>query len=263
MLLLQVLEDEPRAPRRLNDKLPRALETICLKAMAKAPSRRYAAAGELADDLRSFLEGRPIRARPPGPAGRLGHWCRRNPAAASLLAAVTLGSAVGLGHLSRLSGHLVRSTAIEGAAQQSEMLDVVNALYSSKVVERLQSHGVVVTHDYATKAGAIPLPATFTIESGEEFDRHSRTGMLFRLYSDYPFRSRKDGGPRDDFERDALAELRRNPGEPVYRFEAFQGRPSLRYATARVMKADCIGCHNGDRNSTKRDWRAGDVGGVL
>ena len=50
---------------------------------------------------------------------------------------------------------------------------------------------------------------------------------------------------------------------PVYRFEAFQGRPSLRYATARRMQTDCIGCHNNDTNSTKRDWKAGDVGGVL
>jgi adenylate cyclase len=50
---------------------------------------------------------------------------------------------------------------------------------------------------------------------------------------------------------------------PVFRFETFQGRPSLRYATARVMEADCIGCHNQDPNSTRRDWRVGDVGGVL
>src|SRR3954469_2500858 len=169
----------------------------------------------------------PGRPAPPGAAGRIRHWCRRNPVAASLLAAVTLGSAVGLWHLSRLSESLVRSTALEGAAQQSEMLDVVNALYSSKVVERLQRHGVVVTHDYATKAGAIPLPATFTIESGEEIGRQSKTGMLFRLYSDHPFRSRKDGGPRDEFERDALAVLRQNPSKPMYRFEVFQDRPSL------------------------------------
>ncbi len=87
--------------------------------------------------------------------------------------------------------------------------------------------------------------------------------MLFRLYSDSPFRSRKNGGPHDDFERTALADLGKNPGEPFYRFESFQGRPSLRYATARMMKGDCIGCHNQDSNSTRRDWKVGDVGGVL
>src|SRR5262249_16272401 len=59
------------------------------------------------------------------------------------------------------------------------------------------------------------------------------------------------------------AGLRNNPGEPVYRFESFQGRPSLRYATARMMTADCLGCHNQDPNSTKRDWKVGDVAGVL
>jgi adenylate cyclase len=143
------------------------------------------------------------------------------------------------------------------------MLDVVNALYTSQVVERVQSHGIVVTHDYASKKGAIPLPARFTIEFGELIGERSRTGMRFRLYSDHPFRSRQDGGPHDDFERVALAELGRNPDSPYYRFEVLHDRPSLRYATARRMQADCIGCHNNDPNSTKRDWKVGDVGGVL
>jgi serine/threonine protein kinase len=263
MLIHQVLEDEPRPPRQLHDKIPRDLETICLKAMAKSPARRYPTAQELALDLRRYLGGEPIRARPIGRIERLWHWCRRNPLAASVLMAGSLGSAIGLWHLSALSEQLVKSTALESAAQQSEMLDIVNALYTSQVVERVQSHGIVVTHDYLAKDGAIPLPATFTIESGERIGQRSKTGMLFRLYSDSPFKSRKDGGPRDDFERFALADLRRNPDAPVYRFEAFQGRPSLRYATARRMGADCIGCHNKDPNSTKTDWKVGDVGGVL
>jgi serine/threonine protein kinase len=263
MLILQVLEDEPRPARQLNDRIPRDLETICLKAMAKSPARRYASARELAEDLRRYSNREPIRARPIGRIERLWHWCRRNPVAASLLLAVSLGSAVGLGHLTLLSEQLVQSTAIEGAAQQSEMLDVLNSLYSSEVVDRLQSHGIVASHDYATKKGAIPLPATFTIESGERIGQRSKTGMLFRLYSDHPFRSRKDGGPRDDFERIALDDLRRNPGVPAYRFEVFQNRPSLRYATARRMEANCLGCHNNDPNSTKRDWKEGEIGGVL
>jgi serine/threonine protein kinase len=263
MLILQVLEDEPRPPRQLNDKIPRNLETICLKAMTKSPARRYATAQELADDLRRFLDDEPIRARPIGPFERLRHWCRLNPVAASLLLTVSLGSAFGLLHLSRLSAQLVQSTALESAAQQSEMLDVVNAFYSSQVVDRIQSHGVVISHDYATRKGAIPLPATFTIEYGQQIGQRSKTGIMFRLYSDHPFRSRTDGGPRDDFERIALAGLRRNPDAPVYRFESFRDRPSLRYASARRMEANCIGCHNGDPNSTKRDWKPGEVAGVL
>jgi serine/threonine protein kinase len=88
LILHQVLHEEPRAPRRLNDKIPRDLETVCLKAMAKEAARRYATARDLADDLRRFLKGEPVRARRVGPAGRLWRWARRRPLVAGLAAAV-------------------------------------------------------------------------------------------------------------------------------------------------------------------------------
>src|SRR5262249_18344224 len=88
MLLHQILHDEPKPPRALNDQIPRPLETICLQAMAKEPARRYATAQELADDLRSFLEDRPIRAGPVGRLTKLAMWAKRNPGVASLSAAV-------------------------------------------------------------------------------------------------------------------------------------------------------------------------------
>jgi serine/threonine-protein kinase len=90
MILHQVLRDDPRPPRRLDDKVPRELETICLKAMAKEPSRRYPAASELALDLLRWLRGEPIKARPIGPVGRLRLWCRRQPLIASLLLLLSL-----------------------------------------------------------------------------------------------------------------------------------------------------------------------------
>jgi len=71
MLLLQVLDDEPRPPRQLDDTIPRDLETICLKAMAKSPGRRYQSAKELADALRRYLNGAPVYARPVGNVERL------------------------------------------------------------------------------------------------------------------------------------------------------------------------------------------------
>src|SRR5262249_21945799 len=64
MLLHQVLHDEPLRPRALNDKVPRDLETIALKAMAKEPTRRYASAKGMPDDLRRWLGSEPILARP-------------------------------------------------------------------------------------------------------------------------------------------------------------------------------------------------------
>ena len=77
MMLHQVLQEEPRPPRRLNDRIPRDLENICLKAMSKEPERRYRAAAELAEDLRRYLDGEPVRARPAGFFGRASLWCRR------------------------------------------------------------------------------------------------------------------------------------------------------------------------------------------
>jgi serine/threonine protein kinase len=99
MLLHHVLHDEPKPPRKRDAMVPRDLETVCLKAMAKEPTRRYATAGELAVDLRRFLAGEPVQARPVGRAERLIRWCRRNPAVASLSTAVIvlLGVLLGFG----------------------------------------------------------------------------------------------------------------------------------------------------------------------
>src|SRR5262245_42733128 len=77
--LLQVLHQEPVSVRALNSSVPVDLETVCAKCLEKDPGKRYASARELAGDLRAFLEGRPVTARPVGWAGRLRRWGKRNP----------------------------------------------------------------------------------------------------------------------------------------------------------------------------------------
>ena len=89
MILDQILREEPRRPRQVNDKIGRDLETICLKALSKEPPKRYTSAGAMAADLRCYLAARPITARPASRVERGLRWCKRNPklAVASGLAA--------------------------------------------------------------------------------------------------------------------------------------------------------------------------------
>ena len=93
--LQAVKERPPVSPRSVNANVPRDLETICLKCLEKDPRRRYASAQALADDLRSWLDSRPIAARRVGPAERAWLWCKRKPAVAALAAAVVLAAVGG------------------------------------------------------------------------------------------------------------------------------------------------------------------------
>jgi tetratricopeptide (TPR) repeat protein len=96
-ILDQVRQREVVPPGRLRPNLPRDLETICLKCLAKNPPARYGSAAQLAEDLRRFLGGRPILARPIGRAERALRWCRRNPVIATLAGGIALALLVGTG----------------------------------------------------------------------------------------------------------------------------------------------------------------------
>ena len=172
-----------------------------------------------------------------------------------------LGTALLLWHMTALSDRLVQSASLQATEQYSRSLLELRNFYTSEVVDRLRPHGVAITHDYLTKDGAIPIPATFSINFGERLSANG-LGVRVRLFSDYPFAFRKGGGALDNFEKAAMGELRRAPDRPFYRFEIYEGRPSLRYATAIPMKAGCVACHNRHPESPKTDWREGDVRGV-
>ncbi len=98
VVLAQVLSEDPTPPRKLRPGLPRDLETICLKCLQKEPKKRYADCGELADDLRRWLDDEPIQARRLGPVERLTRWMARNKVVASLtlLTALTLMLGTGI-----------------------------------------------------------------------------------------------------------------------------------------------------------------------
>jgi tetratricopeptide (TPR) repeat protein/tRNA A-37 threonylcarbamoyl transferase component Bud32 len=130
MVLQQVQFDEPRPPRRLNDKVPHDLETITLKCLAKEPAHRYATAEALALDARRWLGGAPIHARPVGPLERLGRWCKRKPVLAGLSAALLLVGAAGFAGVTwqwQVAEHN-RCVAEESQAQALANVEVANRL---------------------------------------------------------------------------------------------------------------------------------------
>jgi serine/threonine protein kinase/WD40 repeat protein len=92
----QVLNQNPVPPRRIDSKIPRDLETICLKCLEKRADQRYPSATELAADLERFLTNKPIEARPIGALSQSWRWCRRNPVVAGLLFATLMTFAVSL-----------------------------------------------------------------------------------------------------------------------------------------------------------------------
>jgi WD40 repeat protein len=117
--LWQVQNEEPVPPRQLQRTIPRDVETICLKCLQKDSSRRYGSAAELREDLRHFLDGKAIRARPAGWAERTWRWCRRNPAVAGLLVLVAVLF---------LSGAVAGSVALVVLDQARRMADANAAL---------------------------------------------------------------------------------------------------------------------------------------
>ncbi len=280
MLLLQVVEDEPRPPRQLKATIPLDLQTICLKALAKSPSRRYQSAAEMSEDLRRFIRREPINARPIGRSEKLWRWCRSYPVAASLLVVAPVVSVSGFSYLSWLSTHFVHSTALESTRMEANMLEQINAYYSESVIGRLDPDHIEVTHKYATTPNSLPLPFTFMIDSGTKISS-DESGMQVRVYSDYPWR--EDCGPQDSFESRAIRALglvcrplqskdsaeRLVPseddieGRSYHEFDHSDGKPVLRYARAQIMKQSCVNCHNSDPSSPKQDWVVGEVAGVL
>jgi serine/threonine-protein kinase len=120
--LAQVRTGEPVPPRRLNADVPRDLETICLKCMAKEPGHRYTSAAHLAEELNRFLDGKPILARPAGPLVRLTKWARRRPAVAALIGVSALAAAalvgVSLAYHRQLQGALKQAEASASEARE-------------------------------------------------------------------------------------------------------------------------------------------------
>ncbi|HEX2830564.1 MAG TPA: adenylate/guanylate cyclase domain-containing protein [Burkholderiales bacterium] len=142
------------------------------------------------------------------------------------------------------------------------MLKSFREYYASHVVDRVISAPGVMTqvvHDYDTIAGAIPNPATLSMELGQMVSARS-PNIVYRFASDLPFRSRAPH-QLDDLEKMSLAMLRQDPRRYVTRMSKSVLTDSVRVVSPVIMESACVSCHNAHPLSPKHDWRVGDVRG--
>lgn len=161
--VFQVLSNEPLAPRQVQPKIQRDVETICLKCLEKLPRDRYASAQELADDLRRFLRGEPIRALPVPAWMRAVKWARRRPGLATAIGTATLAT------LCLIIGGLIYTVLLVGALRVADeerqrrdatlvqAQDVVDQLLSGFSEQRLAHlpHSEALRHDLLTSSLAL------------------------------------------------------------------------------------------------------------
>ena len=167
-------------------------------------------------------------------------------------------------HVSQLQSELIKSTALRTAQLYTTALTQFRTLYTSEVVEKARKHGLEVAHDYAMRDNAIPLPATLSMILGEQIGKLT-AGASSQLYSPYPFPWRKveENTLLDEFDKKAWEFLSANPDKQYYQFSKEGNKTILFYATADLMRPDCVACHNSHPDSPKTDWKTGDVRGVL
>lgn len=162
---------------------------------------------------------------------------------------------------------LSRDIVQRQARDMSSLITSIRSYYSTNVVGRIlaahasgQTGDTVVTHDYANIPGAIPIPATLSLELGDVI-KEQQANVTYRFVSDLPFKSRATHD-LDKFESDALASLRTNPQQTLVdnRLSGFTN--VFRLVTPVLMGPPCVACHNTHPESPKRDWKVGDVRGI-
>jgi serine/threonine protein kinase len=174
--LIQLITHKPSwSPRKLNPRIPRDLETIVLKALANEPAQRYQSAGAMADDLRRFLDDRPILAKRAGPAELAWRWCRRNPALALAAATVFLllvGIAVVslVAYATTAAAHRDTTAALGAEKSEREHAEHTSALAIqalNRIYDRFAPTRLVVTPSTTSDEGVElpPQPAALPPEA--------------------------------------------------------------------------------------------------
>ena len=178
MVLHQVLNDDPPSPRKLNSRISKDLETITLKCLEKDPGRRYSTAADVAGELRRYLRGEPIQARPITSIARVWRWSRRNPVVASLsggvIALLFSFALVSLWAYSRAASDAEAKTKLAGEKSRlaNDYRELANLEHNARqeterqlrvaTAERLTAQALMVGRDNPVKAA---LLATAAVEA--------------------------------------------------------------------------------------------------
>ena len=145
------------------------------------------------------------------------------------------------------------------ASDLNSVITSVRGYYATNVVARVLANpgSTQVVHNYESIPGAIPIPATLSLELGKVIGAQQEN-ISYRFVSDFPFKNRAPH-QLDEFEKGALQSLRSNPNQKIVDTSVSLFTDSVRLIAPVVMAAPCVGCHNAHPESPKRDWKVGDV----
>src|SRR6195256_2524647 len=149
------------------------------------------------------------------------------------------------------------------ASDMNSLITSVRGFYAKDVVGRvLASPGVAtqVVHNYQDIPGAIPIPATLSLELGKVISEQ-QSNIAYRFISDYPFKGRAPHA-MDDFEQTSLTTLRAAPKQRPTQVSWSLFTDQVRLVTPIIMGQACVTCHNANPDSPKHDWKVGDVRGI-
>lgn len=156
----------------------------------------------------------------------------------------------------------VELTGLNTAQTLAQQVSTLRQFYTSDIISRATKSGMKINYDFKEQENTLPLPATLVKVLGTQIEK-DHPGTQIKLYSHYPFPNQPNRKSLDRFEEDAISSLERDPQTPVHRLETVDGHLTMRYAIADIMQARCVECHNSHPESPKKDWKIGDVRGVV
>ncbi|RUL89567.1 protein kinase domain-containing protein [Tautonia sociabilis] len=213
VLVEKIQRESPQAPRKLDPSIPRDLETIILKALAKEPGDRYGSAAELAEDLRRFRDDRPIRARRPSPSERLTRWARRHKPAvltAGVLMVLALLAQSATIMLLALESRRARENAARASATSLRLYDMADDLYD-QVAEGIGPNSEEAEARRRLLETALGIYERFAEEAEDDPSLAPRTAIALRKAGDIHARLGHRGEAAACYRR-ALARYR-SPGD--------------------------------------------------